>query len=537
MVNGSKQIKNIWMVSREYRELAGAGGVKDVVYQLSKSLARWTVRSVQVVLPCYGFVDPEKEGFLPLPDPLDQKEQLTLEINMDLPDQSIKEQVQFYTKKEERVTIYLVEASRFSDKADVYTYTIDEEHASTWKKAAEGHFDYFSMNVLHQKAAIELIIALGQRPDIIHCHDGHTALLPALIRESSGYSSYFRATGCLLTLHNAGLGYHQEVADIPYAFAITGLPQKIIDEHQLELKFDPLLVGGSYAIINTVSENYARELQETESDSLTGWLGHELKSRNVIIEGVTNGIDPDFFGPQKIEARGVDTFFDPEDPRDNLRGKVICRNQLLERLRKKESLGGVECFGGLDQQGESTLFTFVGRLSEQKGVDVLLEVLPVLLQNHAAAQVLVLGKGSVDLENGLVLLGTDPGYQGRVCYLKGYSSEIASEVFAAGDFLVIPSRYEPCGLTDFIAQLSGNIPVVHHVGGLVKVRDGSTGIAYLGNSPDNLYAALSRCLTLDKQEKREIQQQAVQEIKQKYTWQKVMHNYIELYKRCYSEQV
>ena len=73
-----------------------------------------------------------------------------------------------------------------------------------------------------------------------------------------------------------------------------------------------------------------------------------------------------------------------------------------------------------------------------------------------------------------------------MCFLQGYSTELANRVFAAGDFFVVPSRYEPCGLTDFIAQLFGNIPIVHHVGGLVKVIDGVTGLAYRGNSPDDL---------------------------------------------------
>ena len=90
---------------------------------------------------------------------------------------------------------------------------------------------------------------------------------------------------------------------------------------------------------------------------------------------------------------------------------------------------------------------------------------------------------------------TEPeGCSDECAFLQGFSPEMANRVFAAGDFFVVPSRYEPCGLTDFIAQLFGNIPIVHHVGGLVKVIDGVTGLAYEGNTPDDLLEALERAL-------------------------------------------
>jgi starch synthase len=116
---------------------------------------------------------------------------------------------------------------------------------------------------------------------------------------------------------------------------------------------------------------------------------------------------------------------------------------------------------------------------------------------------------------------------------------MANKVYAAGDFFVIPSRYEPCGLTDFIAQLFGNIPIVHHVGGLVKVVDGVTGIAYTGDSPQDLLEALERALTLYQNDtlKRKMQLQAVKIIEQKYTWTKVMRKYLELYSKARKQQL
>ena len=148
---------------------------------------------------------------------------------MHQPDAYVQEEVGYYVQKINRVHIYLVDAARFRQKSAVYTYTEDDEIMVSWQKKSMGHHDYFAMNLLHQKAALELMVCLDAKPDIIHCHDGHTAVLPALIRENPGYRSYFRATGCLVTIHNAGFGYHQEVADIPYARSITGLPDQIIN--------------------------------------------------------------------------------------------------------------------------------------------------------------------------------------------------------------------------------------------------------------------------------------------------------------------
>lgn len=530
MGNNRKRIKYIWMVSREYGDLAGAGGVKDVVSQLAETLARWSGRSVHVVLPCYGFMDSISLGFSPLMDPQDPEKVLQCEIDMDHPDERRREKVRYFFRKTNRVSLYLVDSARFREKRAVYTYTAEEEQAEAWQKESMGHYDYFAMNILLQKAAMELMVLLDARPDVIHCHDGHTAVLPAMIRELPGYRSYFRSSGCLVTIHNAGIGYHQEVADLPYACAVTGLAKEIIDAHLLDGKFDPFLVAGSYALLNTVSENYARELQETESDRFTGWLGHALLARKVRIEGITNGIDPALFNPADMDE-GENFSFDPGNMDDDLRGKRECKIAFLKDLqdgkwRKKQ-------YGTLDGQDNGPLFTFIGRLSEQKGVDLLLEVLPVLFEKEQSVRIVFLGHGDADLEDRLKSFSTDPAWRKRICFIKGYSSDLARRIYCAGDFFVIPSRFEPCGLTDFIAQLFGNVPVVHLVGGLVKIKDGLTGIGYEEDSPDALLDALKRALVLytDRESLRLVQFQGVLEIEKKYTWSRVMKRYVALYEQ------
>lgn len=527
------------MLSREYGTLAGAGGVKDVACQLAETLARWTGRSVSVVLPLYGFLDALSLGFHPLMDPLCSGQLLQVAIDMHLPDRRASEEVGYYYQRINKVHVYLVDGERFRNKSDIYTYTEEDEKRVPWQKKSMGHHDYFAMNVLHQKAALELMINIGERPQVIHCHDGHSALLPALIRETPGYRSYFRGSGCLVTVHNAGYGYHQEIADIPYARSITGLSGEVIDANQLDRKFDPFLVAGRYAMLNTVSENYARELQETSKDQLTGGLGHELKRRGVEILGVTNGIDPDTYSPTLLAADNPELMFDPGKSSDNLLGKSHCKSALLRQIAAGEGFKGVTQFGTLTDNLKWPLFTFIGRLSEQKGIDTLAEVFEVLLEKEHQLQLLVFGSGGTSYESKLINLAADERFAGRICFLKGFSPALANRIYAAGDFFVVPSRYEPCGLTDFIAQLFGNIPVVHHVGGLVKVKDGLTGISYKGESPDALFEAIKRALALytDTVMKRNIQQQAVEEIHRSFSWTRVMQRYMELYRQARKVQL
>lgn len=539
MVKQSEQVKNIWMLSREYGELAGAGGVKDVVCQLAENLGRWSGRSVHVVLPFYGFMQAKELGLKLLQDPSRPGTVLELRVRMDQPQHEVLERVRYYFTKRNGVHIYCVDADRYRQKSDIYTYTEKDEQREPWQKKSTGHHDYFAMNILLQKAALELMIALNIKPDVIHCHDGHAAILPGLIRECSGYRSYFRKTGSLVTVHNAGYGYHQEVADLAYAESITELPARVIHNNQLDGKFDPFLVAGEYALLNTVSENYARELQESESDRLTGWLGHELLRRHVVIEGVTNGIDPGMFGPECVYGDDTAFLYDPANPEDLLQGKKVCKQACLNDLGLKIDNEGLVSFGSVARNSAIPLFIFIGRLSEQKGIEVLLEVLPVLMAKEEGFQVIVMGSGSDDIESRLVQLTEANELRGRMCFVKGYSTEFAGKLYASGDFFIIPSRYEPCGLTDFIAQLFGTIPVVHHVGGLVKVLDGVTGLAYKENSPGSLLEALVRALQLYEKpdQLRKMQVEAVRGIERNFTWSKVMKKYVELYKRAKVSQV
>ena len=529
-----QSITSVWMFSREFGRLAGAGGVKDVVSQLAKALARWNSRKVSVVLPCYGFMEPEKLGFSRVVDPLYPDRLLEFDVAMDYTDLERRERVGVWHTVQDRVHIYLLEAQRFLEKQGVYTYTREESQREPWKVQGEGHIDYFAMNVLLQKGGLDLLMLLEEKPQIIHCHDGHTAIVPALIRECSGYRNYFRDTSPLVTIHNAGVGYHQEVSDLPFVRAITGLPWRVINNSLLEHSFDPFLAAAPYAAISTVSENYAHELQYTDADYLTGWLGHRLLDSGVNIIGITNGIDREAFNPAAHQKMGIAAAFSVDAAAGDLSGKFICKKALLTELNVVDEEDDDQRIGFLSNDPERPLYSFIGRLSEQKGVDILIEALRIFLADQVDASVVCLGNGSEGLEQTLASVAQDPRYRGRVCFLRAYNPKLANQIYAAGDFFVIPSRYEPCGLTDYIAQLFGNLPIVHHIGGLVKVVDGVTGFAYLENSPENLCEALHRAhfAFQDKEQISKMQKAALDRINQQHTWKRVMQEYVQLYKKC-----
>jgi starch synthase len=508
------KINNIWMVTREYDTLAGVGGVKDVSRQLSEALAQ-TGRRVNVIMPLYGFIDPNKEEFKPLG--------LTFDIDMPYVGMERRERVTIWVRKQTRVTIYLAEAQRYKEKRSIYAYTTEEEAEDADHKKGTGHYDYFAMNVLLQKAAIALMICLSEKPDIIHCHDGHTALLPAMIREIEGYRHYFQKTGTVVTIHNAGTGYHQEIGDLAFAQTVTGLPSKLILENKLNGSFDPLLAASTYAKINTVSENYARELRETDADGLTGWLGHKLISRDISLGGITNGINPKDFDLSKPEKLGLPASYSPG--KGDFTGKAVCREHFIKTLIKKRS--AVTRYGTLDAKKKLPLFTLIGRFTEQKGVDKLLGALEALLPMDKKFQVAILGTGTAAIK-----IAQNKTYKGRVCLLLGFDSLLANQIYAAGDFFLVPSMFEPCGLTDYIAQLFGNIPIVHHIGGLVKVIDDVTGFAYKDHSSASLMAAMQRAIKTfhdDPKKINRIRKTAVQNIHKQYTWEIIVNKYIDLY--------
>jgi starch synthase len=507
----------VWHVAREYAGIAEAGGVKDVVRGLAEAQARAGAQT-SVVLPLYGF----------LPRELGQGKPVAA-FRLSLPDQDkenalFEEEARVFAVHKEGVRLLFVESPRFADKRNVYVYTAEEEEENHWRKRGTGHWDFHQMNILLQRAALESAIALGGIPEIFHCHDGHTAFLPALMREDPRYADRFASAGALLTIHNAGSGYHQEVWDLEFARLLTGLPDTVLRKGLLNGTVDPILLAGFYAQLVTVSEQYAIELLNERDGKMSGGLGQALRERGIPLRGITNGVDPAPWDPRSPEKAGLPQRFDPLT--GDLEGKRTCRRDLAKKL-------GIPL---LDETAEGLLYAFVGRLTGQKGIDVLFHALRQLLPTRPDRWFVILGQGEKEKEAMLEWLAADVSSHGRLIFIARYDPALATLIYAASDFFLIPSAYEPCGLTDFIAQLLGSIPIVHRVGGLVKVRDGETGFSYDEHNAAALAAAVDRSTALFHEKPHlleRIRRNAFGEIFSDHTWDRVLaEGYIPLYREA-----
>jgi starch synthase len=506
----------VWHVAREFGGIAEVGGVKDAVRGLAMALSRKGITTA-VVLPLYGFL---RDRF--------PHAELVSEFTLGVADHDAgnrirKESVRILSIREEELRIFLVQSMRFDDKRSVYTYVGEDEAENPYKRKGTGHWDSHEMNLILQYAALETSLSLGERPAIFHCHDGHAAFLPVLMREVPRFSKVFDATAAIVTIHNAGLGYHQEIWDFQFARLLTGLKESILRKGLLNGTVDPLLLASSYASLSTVSEQYAEGLLKDEGE-LSAGLGKALRERGVPIAGITNGIDPIPFDPRDASAAGIPFPFDPS--LGDWEGKKKCRKTLYGILG-----------GGFPADGPA-LFSCIGRLTPQKGIDVLIKALGSLLQEPGSPCFMILGQGDRDLEKKLNEIAARRESCGRFTFISRYDPPIAKLIYASSDFLLVPSIYEPCGLTDFNAQLMGTIPLVHHVGGLVKVRDGETGFSYLTQSAEGLAGAVRRCERLFHEEPgllERIRRTAFTEIFERHTWDIVAsEGYIPLYNSAIS---
>jgi len=509
-------IRTIWMLSREYRGIAEAGGLKDVATDLSEALVR-TGKNVRVFLPCYGFLDPAYLGF--------EKMEIRCQVAMNYAFEERQEQAGFWSKQIEGVQVILIDSPRFSEKHGIYAYTKDD----SGYQPGQAHYDYFAMNILHQKAALAFGILIKEQPDVLHLHDGHCSCVPAMIHELDWLRHFYNGTKTLVTIHNAGLGYHQEVYDLAFAMSITGLPLRVIHANLLNGAFDPFLAGAGYGNINTVSENYALELQETDLDAMTGHLGHELNLRGIHLYGITNAINPKAFNPENPEQLGLPWGFSPL--KGDLEGKKRTK-ELLFSVSQQHRPYGVEKNGRFHHQPDLPLLTVISRFTSQKGLDVLAQAIELLSDRAGDFLLCVLGSGDAGLASRFRLLCEDHRFASRIVFFEGFNEKLANLIYAAGDFFLIPSLYEPCGLTDMIAQLMGNLPIVRSTGGLVKVRDGLNGFSYAEHTASALHNTIIRAMdayNLNPDLIRQMQHDAVQNIFENHTWDVTVKRYLELY--------
>jgi starch synthase len=327
------------------------------------------------------------------------------------------------------------------------------------------------------RAGLEWLRTLGAPPDILHCHDWHAALAPAMLRATAALYPELRRMRLVQTIHN--LAYQGRFP--ASAWHLLNLDARYFTREALEFygEINFLKAGLVFAdTLTTVSSRYAREIQTPE---LGEGLDGVLRARAGRLRGILNGIDYRVWNPA-IDA-ALPARYDVGD----LDGKARCKSDLQQAL-------------GFRADIEAPLLAIVSRFAWQKGIDVALDALPAVLET-STAQVVVLGSGDPHLEYRAHLLVE--GFPGRVAARTGMDESLAHRIVAGADLFLMPSRFEPCGLSQLQSLRYGTVPVVHATGGLddtvvqfdAATGDG-TGIKFAPDTPAALGDAIRRALEI-----------------------------------------
>lgn len=300
------------------------------------------------------------------------------------------------------------------------------------------------------------------RPDILHAHDWHAALACSYLRTNPGATAR-----SVFTIHNLAYQGLFPQGDFP----LLGLPQRLMHPDGLEFHGRLSFMKGGLVHsdrITTVSPTYAREIMTPEFGCGVEGV---LRTRSADLSGILNGVDPRHWDPATDLAIAM-----PYDTRD-LSGKTACKAALQHGM-------------GLAPRVDAPLFGVVSRLSEQKGLDLVLGALPALLAD--GAQLALLGSGDPALE--AAFSAAAAAHPGQVAVRIGYDETLAHRIVAGADVILVPSRFEPCGLTQLYGMRYGTLPLVRRVGGLADTVDEATGFAFDAADAESLTATARRAL-------------------------------------------
>ena len=418
---------HVVMLAAEASPYAKTGGLADVVGSLPRALARQGV-DVTVCLPAHRVARAAvAEG--------------VGGVRLSAPILGRTEPFEVVSVPEAVVPTVLLRADRYFDRDGIYGASPASDYADNGER-----FAFFC------RAALEWLRTLDRPADVLHVHDWPGALAPALLRADAGRYPELRCLRTVTTVHN--LAYQGRFPGA--AWPLLDLDGSFFTPRFLEFYGDVgyLKAGLVFAdAVTTVSPRYASEIQTPE-------LGHGLdgvlRSRSGALRGILNGIDDVEWNPAtdaSIAAR-----YDVDHPH----GKVVCREALQAEL-------------GLERRREPALLGVVSRLVEQKGIDLLGDVIPGLA-GSGEAQFAILGDGEPRLAG--LLHDLAERFPGRVAVRLGLDEGLAHRIEAGADVFLVPSRFEPCGLTQLYALRYGTVPVVHATGGLedtVQEFDAASG--------------------------------------------------------------
>ena len=348
-------------------------------------------------------------------------------------------------------------------------------------------------------------------PEVLHAHDWHAAMACAYVASHPG-----QRVATVFTIHNLAYQGLFPVQD----FHLLGLPSRLMVQQGLEFHGNLSFMKAGLKFsqrVTTVSPNYAREIATEEFGC---GLDGVVRARGAAVSGILNGVDASVWNP------ATDGSIASVYSARNLKGKALCKSALQKEL-------------GLHVDAKAPLFAVVSRLTSQKGLDLVLAALPTLMQGSAdgGAQLAVQGNGDSALEAAFAAAAAS--YPGRVAVWLRYDEALAHRMMAGADAMLVPSRFEPCGLTQLYALLYGTVPVVRQVGGLADTvvdvtvvtiqSDTATGFMFGPATALGLDQALAR--TLDAYRNPALWRQLMlRGMAQNFSWDVAAAQYLSLYK-------
>jgi starch synthase len=432
MIHGRKPMR-ILMVASESLPLVKTGGLADVVVSLSKALVM-RGHQVDVMIPEYNGI-------------LNHYEYQQLDY-FQVPIATQHDEGFYKTTKIDGIRFILVSSDYyFSRPGSIY-----------------GHGDDFERFELFQLAALEFL--RYQDYDVLHCHDWHTGLLPYMVKtlQQEGILS---AVKTVFTIHNLAFQGVFELGQYKRLF----LPYSTDLEMHGWMNF--MKTGIITAdVVTTVSPTYAKEiLDEVYGEGLQDIL----RMRKADLVGILNGLDYSMFDPRR------DTMILSYDGRTVRKGKSANKHRLQNEM-------------GLPEH-EGMMMGMVSRLSDQKGFDLIVSVLPQILDQYDI-QLVIVGSGDARVED--QLRDIEARYPTQCKVHIGYSEQRARLVYAASDVFLMPSRFEPCGLSQMIAMRYGTLPIVRRTGGLadtvIDQQEDGVGIVFDDYTPNAFHEALLRAI-------------------------------------------
>ena len=408
--------RKICFVASEIAPLAKTGGLADVAGALGRYLQSQG-HDVRLFMPYYSTIDLCGQK----PVALAEVQQVTVQLGSQPMAFSLHET----TLPGSGVPVYLVDCPQLYARESLYTGAADE------------HLRFF----LFQIAVLESCQRLRFEPDIMHCNDWHTGLLPQLLRTRFAGDSLFARTRTLLTIHN--IGYQGLFPAATASELGLDTPPGLLDAGEISrgavnwLRQGLLLADA----VSTVSPTYAKEICTPQGGH---GLDDTLRARAQPAIGILNGVDYDDWNPEG------DKLLSQHYSADRLGGKHKLKAELQERC-------------GLQTEADVPLAGIVSRLTVQKGFDLLFDTLPAILDTRPL-QVAILGQGEPRYVSFFAELAKR--YPGRVAFHAGYHEEFAHLIEAGSDIFIMPSLYEPCGLNQMYSLKYGTVPIVRRTGGL-----------------------------------------------------------------------